>query len=72
MNRHSRLRGQTRDPDALADLLTAGGFWGLAPAWVPRAGYVRDRDTLIRCRAGLVRILQGESISARRRYGRGH
>ncbi|QDY79310.1 hypothetical protein [Streptomyces qinzhouensis] len=69
----NRITAGPPDQEAvlLVALLAAGGFWGLAPAWVPRTGYVRDRDTLIRCRAGLVRILQGESISARRRYSRG-
>ncbi|MEU5160220.1 hypothetical protein AB0G74_11505 [Streptomyces sp. NPDC020875] len=48
-------------------LIAAGGYWGLAPDWVPRAGYVRDRDTLIRALAALRRLVQNETARLRRR-----
>ncbi|MEU5158810.1 hypothetical protein AB0G74_04260 [Streptomyces sp. NPDC020875] len=51
----------------LNSLLVAGGYWGLAPDWVPRAGYVRDRDTLIRALAALRRLVQNETARLRRR-----
>ncbi|MEU5160486.1 hypothetical protein AB0G74_12865 [Streptomyces sp. NPDC020875] len=55
----------------LNSLLVGGGYWGLAPDWVPRTGYVRDRDTLITVLAALRRLVQNETARLRR-GGRPH
>ncbi|MFJ2212750.1 hypothetical protein ACIQVO_17875 [Streptomyces sp. NPDC101062] len=39
MSAHSTEPSTTRDGDELHALIKAGGFWGLAPDWVPRTGY---------------------------------
>ncbi|GBQ02733.1 hypothetical protein SSP531S_41970 [Streptomyces spongiicola] len=40
--------------DELAALIQAGGFWRLAPEWVPRTGYASpSRPVLLRVRDGL-------------------
>ncbi len=45
---------ETDEVDKLAALIQAGGFWRLAPEWVPRTGYVPPtRPVLIRVRDGL-------------------
>ncbi|MEU3600570.1 hypothetical protein ABZ714_17905 [Streptomyces sp. NPDC006798] len=59
-----------REAALLVALLAAGGYWGLAPDWVPRAGYTRDPGTLVAALAGLRRLLQNESIRLRRGRGR--
>jgi hypothetical protein len=42
----------------LTALLRAGGFWSLAPAWVPRDGYAEGTPELLRrLEAGLRRAL---------------
>ncbi|MGA5409137.1 hypothetical protein ACPCSC_17955 [Streptomyces lavendulocolor] len=43
------------DADDLAALIESGGFWRLAPEWVPRTGYADhvSRDTLKAIEAGL-------------------
>ncbi|MFJ1600956.1 hypothetical protein [Streptomyces sp. NPDC088261] len=50
------------DPDhELAALIDAGGFWRLAPEWVPRTGYAEPTPALLRdVEAGLRRRLAGE------------
>ncbi|MGV9313331.1 hypothetical protein ACWDR0_14210 [Streptomyces sp. NPDC003691] len=53
-------------------LIAAGGFWGIAPDWVPRTGYATDRNTLVTALAGLRRLLQNESVRLRRRCARVH
>ncbi|WP_371800867.1 hypothetical protein OHA38_20300 [Streptomyces sp. NBC_01732] len=46
------------DADQLAALIDAGGFWRLAPEWLPRSGYVAPtRDVLKDVEAGLLRRL---------------
>ncbi|MFD3464815.1 hypothetical protein ACFWWM_00305 [Streptomyces sp. NPDC058682] len=30
------------DVEELAALIDAGGFWNMAPEWVPRTGYLTD------------------------------
>lgn len=46
------------DADELAALIEAGGFWRLAPDWVPRGGYAGpSRDVLKGVEAGLQRRL---------------
>ncbi|MFE0420920.1 hypothetical protein [Streptomyces sp. NPDC058953] len=63
--RHFRVAHGRTQP-ALDALLVAGGYWRLAPDWVPRTGYVRDRDTLIAALAALRRLVQNEAIRLRR------
>ncbi|MEC4018458.1 hypothetical protein [Streptomyces sp. H27-D2] len=47
---------QTDDAGELAALIDAGGFWRLAPEWVPRAGYATPTPDLLRdVEAGLRR-----------------
>ncbi|NDZ81290.1 hypothetical protein G3I19_22705 [Streptomyces sp. SID10853] len=56
---HKPATGQ-RDAETvqLADLVAAGGFWRLAPAWVPRTGYAPPTKDLLRdVIAGLERQL---------------
>ncbi|MFE1960926.1 hypothetical protein [Streptomyces sp. NPDC059479] len=36
------------DADLLCDLIAAGGFWGLAPGWVPRGGYAAPTRPVLR------------------------
>ncbi|QDY77377.1 hypothetical protein [Streptomyces qinzhouensis] len=61
----------TTTPQSQLDaLIRAGGFWGLAPDWVPRTGYAGDRNTLIAALAALRRLVQNEAIRLRR--GRAH
>lgn len=46
----------TDEVDELAALIEAGGFWRLAPEWVPRTGYAEPtRDVLKDVEAGLRR-----------------
>ncbi|MEU3600255.1 hypothetical protein ABZ714_16285 [Streptomyces sp. NPDC006798] len=63
------VHSPAREPQ-LDALIAAGGYWGLAPDWVPRTGYARDRDTLITVLAALRRLVQNET--ARLRRGRTH
>ncbi|MFF6971530.1 MULTISPECIES: hypothetical protein [Streptomyces] len=61
----------TPTPQSQLDaLIRAGGFWGLAPDWVPRGGYACDRGTLVAALAALRRLAQNEAIRLRR--GRSH
>ncbi|WP_327373477.1 hypothetical protein OG393_05565 [Streptomyces sp. NBC_01216] len=47
---------ETDDVDELAALIQAGGFWRLAPEWVPRTGYAPPtRPVLLRVHDGLER-----------------
>lgn len=47
---------ETEDLNELAALIQAGGFWRLAPEWVPRSGYAEPtRPVLLRVRDGLER-----------------
>ncbi|MFH8564240.1 hypothetical protein [Streptomyces sp. NPDC017988] len=47
---------ETEEVDELATLIQAGGFWRLAPEWVPRSGYAPPiRPVLLRVRDGLER-----------------
>ncbi|WP_446039847.1 hypothetical protein [Streptomyces sp. SID1121] len=54
--------GPDHDPDhELAALIDTGGFWRLAPEWVPRTGYAEPTPALLRdVEAGLRRRLAGE------------
>ncbi|MFE3094359.1 hypothetical protein ACFXG1_11080 [Streptomyces sp. NPDC059248] len=61
----------TSPQSQLDALIVVGGYWGLAPDWVPRTGYARDRNTLITALAALRRTLQNEAIRLRR-GGRAH
>lgn len=36
-----------RDADELHTLVRAGGFWGIAPDWVPRGGYATPTRLLL-------------------------
>lgn len=36
------------DADELAALVAAGGYWGLAPDWVPRFGYAAPTRAVLR------------------------
>ncbi|WP_405398473.1 hypothetical protein [Streptomyces microflavus] len=48
------------DADELAALIEAGGFWRLAPEWLPRTGYAKpSRAVLKDVEAGLKRRLAG-------------
>jgi hypothetical protein len=45
------------DVAELAALIAAGGFWRLAPEWLPRYGYAKPTpDTLRAVEAGLRRL----------------
>ncbi|WP_030779274.1 hypothetical protein [Streptomyces sp. NRRL S-920] len=47
-----------RDVDELHALIKAGGFWRLAPEWVPHTGYAQsDRQSLSHVEDGLRRLL---------------
>lgn len=47
---------ETDDLAELVALIQAGGFWRLAPEWVPRSGYVMPtRPVLLAVRDGLER-----------------
>ncbi|MEV0961149.1 hypothetical protein AB0J25_00750 [Streptomyces sp. NPDC049910] len=47
---------ETDDVDELTARIQAGGFWRLAPEWVPRTSYVTPtRPVLLRVRDGLER-----------------
>lgn len=45
------------DVDELAALIEAGGFWRLAPEWVPQGPDVATRVVLENVAAGLRRLL---------------
>lgn len=45
------------DADELAALIEAGGFWRLAPKWVPRGPGDATRSTLLDVQAGLRRLV---------------
>ncbi|SCG00293.1 hypothetical protein GA0115259_106914 [Streptomyces sp. MnatMP-M17] len=38
----------TTDTDFLCALIAAGGYWGLAPDWVPRVGYTVPAQAVLR------------------------
>ncbi|MCB5179518.1 hypothetical protein [Streptomyces antimicrobicus] len=48
-----------RDAEELAALIEKGGFWNLAPDWVPRAGYLANppKSVLRRVETGLRGLL---------------
>lgn len=61
-----------RDVDELARLIEAGGFWRLAPAWLPRTGYTPPtRDVLEDVIAGLERRLDQWSNNRATTYSSG-
>ncbi|MBT2541387.1 hypothetical protein J7E99_11865 [Streptomyces sp. ISL-44] len=53
------LSAVERDAQELAALIEMGGFWNLAPDWVPRAGYLANppRKILERVETGLRGLL---------------
>lgn len=56
-----RATPQRDDAALLAELVEAGGFWRLAPEWVPRGGYVGpSAPLLLMVRDGLERRLTHE------------
>lgn len=56
MNANPALQGRS-DVDELAALIEAGGFWRLAPEWVPHGPGVTTRAALQDVEAGLRRLL---------------
>lgn len=49
---------ESDDVDKLAALVRAGGFWSLAPEWVPRTGYAVPTSLVLRdVEAGLRRLI---------------
>ncbi|WP_318319425.1 hypothetical protein [Streptomyces sp. ADMS] len=57
----STTRPTTSTPDdvaELAELIRVGGFWRLAPTWVPRDGYADPHTVdLRRMKTGLRRLI---------------
>ncbi|MYR90149.1 hypothetical protein GTY41_35890 [Streptomyces sp. SID685] len=56
MNANPIPQGRS-DVDELAALIKAGGFWRLAPEWLPRGPGVTTRVALQDVEAGLRRLL---------------